>query len=65
MVYWGLEGFVVVILFFNFIVIGGNLVGVLVLMGNVVLWKFSDIVMLVSYVVYCVFWEVGLFFNII
>lgn len=41
--YWLLEGFVFVIMLFNFIVIVGNLFGVFVFFGNIVVWKFVEI----------------------
>lgn len=47
------EGFVFVVMFFNFIVIVGNLLMLLVLMGNIVFWKLVLSVLFLGYYVMC------------
>lgn len=63
--YWLLEGFVYVVMFFNFMVIGGNLVIVLVFMGNIVLWKLVVIVVLLNYFFMELLEVVGLLLGVI
>ncbi|XP_047204535.1 delta-1-pyrroline-5-carboxylate dehydrogenase, mitochondrial [Girardinichthys multiradiatus] len=63
--YRGLEGFIAAVAPFNFTAIGGNLAGTPALMGNVVLWKPSDMAVSASYAVYRVLRECGLPPNII
>nr|XP_020467848.1 delta-1-pyrroline-5-carboxylate dehydrogenase, mitochondrial [Monopterus albus] len=60
MLYRGLEGFVAAVAPFNFTAIGGNLASTPALMGNVVLWKPSDMAISASYAVYTVLRECGL-----
>lgn len=65
MEYCLLEGFVYVVSLFNFMVIVGNLLGLLVLLGNVVVWKLSDYVIVSNWLFYNILVEVGLFREVI
>ncbi|KAF2667879.1 delta-1-pyrroline-5-carboxylate dehydrogenase 1 [Microthyrium microscopicum] len=58
--YRPLEGFVYAISPFNFTAIGGNLVAVPALMGNVVLWKPSDYAIAANWLTYQILLEAGL-----
>lgn len=63
--YRPLEGFVYAISPFNFTAIGGNLVAVPALMGNVVLWKPSDYAIAANWLTYKILLEAGLPPNVI
>ncbi|KAL1410247.1 1-pyrroline-5-carboxylate dehydrogenase [Vanrija albida] len=63
--YRPLEGFVLAVTPFNFTAIGGNLVGVPAIVGNVVVWKPSPAATYSSYLVYKIFLEAGLPPNVI
>ncbi|KAI9595060.1 Aldehyde/histidinol dehydrogenase [Syncephalis fuscata] len=58
--YRPLEGFVYAVSPFNFTAIGGNLVSAPALMGNVVVWKPSDMAVYSNYLVYRILEEAGL-----
>ncbi|KAI8055096.1 Aldehyde/histidinol dehydrogenase [Syncephalis plumigaleata] len=58
--YRPLEGFVYAVSPFNFTAIGGNLVSAPALMGNVVVWKPSDMAIYSNYLVYRILEEAGL-----
>lgn len=57
--YRALEGFVLAVTPFNFTAIGGNLVGVPALVGNVVVWKPSPAATYSNYIVYQILMEAG------
>lgn len=63
--YRPLEGFVYAISPFNFTAIGGNLVSVPAIMGNVVLWKPSPSNVYASSIVYRILLEAGLPPNVV
>lgn len=63
--YRALEGFVFAVSPFNFTAIGGNLVGVPALLGNVVLWKPSPMATYASWVILQILHEAGLPRNVI
>lgn len=63
--YRPLEGFVYAVSPFNFTAIGGNLVAVPALMGNVVLWKPSDYAIAANWLTYKILLEAGLPPNVI
>jgi 1-pyrroline-5-carboxylate dehydrogenase len=58
--YRPLEGFVLAVSPFNFTAIGGNLVFVPAVLGNVILWKPSPAATYSNYLVYQIFLEAGL-----
>ncbi len=58
--YRALEGFVFAVSPFNFTAIGGNLTGVPLMVGNVVVWKPSPMAIYSNYIIYQLFQEAGL-----
>lgn len=58
--YRPLEGFVLAVSPFNFTAIGGNLVAVPAIVGNVTLWKPSPMALYSNYLLYQIFKEAGM-----